>query len=47
MIVEAERFIDELEMVFLSLDGEVVQPLATPQRAMPVRQRSTYFFDNA
>jgi len=47
MIVEVERFIDELEMFFLSLHGEVFQPLAVPQKAMPVRQRSAYFFDNA
>ena len=43
MIVEAERFIDELEMFFLSLDGEVAQPLAIRQEAMPVRQVRVFF----
>jgi len=37
MIVETERFIDELEMFFLLMDGEVAQSLAIPQKAIPVR----------
>jgi len=47
VIVEAECFTDELEMYFLSLNGEAVEPLAIPPRAVPVRKRPAYFFDNA